>query len=73
MQIDSIVLFYSMVLNTRTTVGMIRQNYNVIDGINFRAEAKQFTHQTMQKDNIMLILRQCKKITTRYFSWCNFS
>ena len=43
------VLFYGMVLNTRTKVGMIRQNYNVIDEISFRAKAKWFAHKTMQK------------------------
>ena len=55
------VLFYGMVLTTRTKVGMMRQNYNMIDGINFRAEAKQFTHKTMQKYNMMSILRRSKK------------
>ena len=36
-----------MVLTKRTKVGMIRQHYNVIDRINFRAEAKRFTHKTI--------------------------
>ena len=27
----------------------------MIDGINFRADAKRFTHKMMQKNNIMLI------------------
>ena len=43
-------------------VGMIRQNKNVIDGINLRVEAKRFTHKTMQK-----------KITSCYFPWSKFS
>ena len=34
-------------------MGMIRPNYNVIDGINFRAEAKRFTHKTMQKKHVI--------------------
>ena len=45
---DSMGLFYGMDLTT-TKVGMIRQNYNVIHGVNLRAEAKQFTYKTMQK------------------------
>ena len=51
----------SMVLTTRTKVGMIRENYNLTDGINFSAEAKRFTYETMQRNIIMSILRQCKK------------
>ena len=39
-ELDSIVLFYGMTLTTRTKVGMIRQNYNVIDRFKSRAEAK---------------------------------
>ena len=38
---------------------MIQQNYNVIDGINFRAETKRFTHKMMKKK-------------TGYFLWCEF-
>ena len=38
-----------MVLTERTKVGMIRQIFNVIDGIHFRAEANGFTRKTMQK------------------------
>ena len=38
-----------MVLTKRTKVEMIQQNYNMIDEINFRAEAKRFTHKTIQK------------------------
>ena len=37
-------------------MGMIRQNYNLVDGINFSAEAKQFTYEKMKRN----ILRQCK-------------
>ena len=40
------LLFYGMVLTKRTKVGPIQQNYNIIDGINFRAVAKRFTHKT---------------------------
>ena len=43
------VHLYGMALTSRTKVGMIRQNHNLIDRINFRSEAKQFTHKTMQK------------------------
>ena len=59
--IHRLVLFYSMVLTTRTKVGMIRQNFNLIDEINFSAEAKRFTYDTMQRNIIMSILRQSKK------------
>ena len=41
-----------MVLTTKTKVGMIRQNYNLIDGINSSAEAKRFTYETMQRNII---------------------
>ena len=48
----------SMILNIRTKVGLIRQNYNLIDGpINFSAEVKQFTYKMMQRNIIMSILR----------------
>ena len=43
------MLRYGVVLTKGTKVGMIRPNYNVTDGINFRAEAKRLTHKTMQK------------------------
>ena len=39
-----------MIFTTRAEVGMIQQNYNVIDGVNFRAEAKRLTHKAMQKN-----------------------
>ena len=42
-------------------MGMIQQSYNEIDGINFRADAKRCTHKTKKKDNIMSIVRRCKK------------
>ena len=67
------VLFYGMFSTTRTKMGMIRQSYNRRDGINFSADAKRFTHKTKKKNNIMSILRRCKKITSCYFSWCKFS
>ena len=51
-----------MVLSKRTKVGMVRQNYNVIDRVNFRAEAKRFTHKTTDA-----------KKTSCYFSWCKFN
>ena len=37
-----------MILTTRAKLGMITENYNAIDDVNLRAEAKRFT-QTMQK------------------------
>ena len=43
------VLFYGMFWTARAKIGMIRQSYNGIDGINFRAEAKRFTHETKTK------------------------
>ena len=63
------VLFYSMVSTTRTKLEIIRQNYNLIDGINLRTEAKRddakkYHHvnsKTMQRNIIMSILRRCKK------------
>ena len=60
MQIDSMVLLYSMFLTTMTKVGMMQQSYNGIDRINFGANVKQFTHKTKKKDKIMTIVRQCK-------------
>ena len=42
-------LFYGMFLTTRTKMGMIRQSYNWIDGINFGADAKRFTHKDKEK------------------------
>ena len=45
----SMVLFYGMFLTTRTKMGMIRESYNGIDGINFRADAKRFTHKAKKK------------------------
>ena len=54
------LLFYGMALTKRTKVVMIRQTYNVIDWINFRAKAKRFTNKTMQK-------------TSCYFSQYKFS
>ena len=62
------LLFYGMFFTARTRMGMIQQSYNEIDGINFRADAKRFTHKTKKKDNIMSIVRRCKKITPCYFS-----
>ena len=47
-----------MVLTKRTKVEIIPQNYksyNVIDGIKFKAEAKRFTHKTMQKEKSHVI------------------
>ena len=40
---------------------MMRQSYNGIDKINFGANVKQFTRKTKKKNNIMSIVRQCKK------------
>ena len=62
------LLFYGMFFTARTKMGMIQQSYNEIDRINFRADAKRFTHKTKKKDNIMSIVRRCKKITPCYFS-----
>ena len=42
------LLFYGMFFTARTKMGMT-QIYNGIDGINFRADAKQFTHKTRKR------------------------
>ena len=55
------LIFHSMFLTTRRKMGMIRQNYNEIDRINFGANVKQFTCKTKKKNNIMSVVRQCKK------------
>ena len=38
-----------MFLTTRTKMGMIRESYNGIGGMNFRADAKRFTHKAKKK------------------------
>ena len=43
------VFLYGMILTTRAKVGMIQENYDIIDEVNCKVEAKQFA--------------QCKKIT----------
>ena len=42
-------------------MGIIRQNYIVIDVINFRAEAKRFTHKMMHKITSCKFLDDAKK------------
>ena len=86
MEIDSIVLFHGMILTTITRMGMIRKNYNVIDGINFKAEAKRFAHKTIQKGNRKnqtenkltrsknKFPRSCRETFHHViFSWCKFN
>ena len=52
MSIDSMGLFYGTVLTIRTKMEMTQQNnYRVINRVNYRADAKRFTH------------RRCKKLT----------
>ena len=51
-----------MIWSTRAKMRTIKQAYNVIEWFNLRFDAKQFTHKMMQKNNIMSILRRCKKI-----------
>ena len=52
-------------MTTITNMGIIRHSYNGLDRINYRADARQFTHKTkkiithvncktMQKNNTML-------------------
>ena len=48
---DSMGLFCRTVLTIRSKMGMIQQNYNMTDRVNYGADAKRFTH------------RQCKKLT----------
>ena len=36
------VSLYGMILTTRARVGMIQQNYDIIDEVNCKVEAKQF-------------------------------
>ena len=45
-------LFCGTILTIRSKVGMMQQNYNVTDRVNYRADAKRFTH------------RRCKKLTS---------
>ena len=52
-RIDGLILYY--VLTAKL------QGYNGIDRINFRANVKRFTHKRKKKNNIMLIVKQCKK------------
>ena len=40
---------------------MMQKSFNEIDRISFGANVKRFTHKTKKKDNIMSIVRQCKK------------
>ena len=61
------VLFHGMFLTTKTKMRMIRQSYNGTDEINLRANGKPFTHKTEKKNNIMFIIRRCKKNNTMLF------
>ena len=61
------LLLDGMFFTPRTKMGMIQQSYNEIDRINFRADVKRFTHKTKKKDNIMSIVRRCKKNNTLLF------
>ena len=40
-------------MSVRTKMGMIRQHYNVTDRINFRADAKRFTHKMMKEKHLI--------------------
>ena len=62
--------FNGVIWTTRAKVGMILQNYNVMDEVHLRVEAKRFTHKTMQKHNMMSFLRRCKRITSCQKVWC---
>ena len=44
--------FFGMVLTIRTKEGMIQQKYNVIDGVNYRADMNTFTHNSRQCNNL---------------------
>ena len=44
-------LFFGMVLTTQTEERMIQQKYNVIDGVNCRADMDKFTHTGRQCKN----------------------
>ena len=48
-KINSMVLFYDIVLIAATKRGIRKQNYNVINRIKFRTDAQCITHKTMQK------------------------
>ena len=37
-------LLFGMILTIRTKEGIIQQQYNVIDGVNYRADMNNFTH-----------------------------
>ena len=58
-------LFFGMVWTIRTKEGMIQQKYDVMDGVNYRADMKQFAHTGENAIiDIMSILRQCKNNNT---------
>ena len=42
------------VLAFRTLKGMVQQNYNAVDGVNYSADMKRFTHRRCKK------LRSCQ-------------
>ena len=44
-------LFFGMVLTIRTKEGMIQKMYNMIDGVNYRADMNIFTHTGRQSKN----------------------
>ena len=50
------VLVYGMILTMTSKGEMTQQNYSIIDEVNLGADGKQFTHNTMQKSNIMSFL-----------------
>ena len=52
------LLFCGMFWTTRTKMGMIRQSYYGIDGINF---SETIYTEDKEKSNIVSIVRRCKK------------
>ena len=46
---DFVVFLYGIILTMRAKVGMLQENYDIIDEVSCKVEAKQFA--------------QCKKIT----------
>ena len=58
LKIDSMGLFCGTISTIRSKVGMIQQNYNMTDQVNYRADAKRFTHRRCKgaKNNMSKIL-----------------
>ena len=52
---------FGNVLIIRTKLVMIQQNYYLIDGVNYRAYTKRFTHKQLQKLTSCQFLEDAKR------------